>query len=72
MNILGILLIFLGILSIILGLDISGRIGSLGKLPGDILIQKENFTIYFPIATAISLSTLFALLFFIFHKFLKQ
>ncbi|MGH7454613.1 MAG: DUF2905 domain-containing protein, partial [bacterium] len=26
-------------------------INFLGKLPGDILIKKENFTFYFPLAT---------------------
>lgn len=71
MNILGILLILLGILLVILGLDVSNRIEPLGKLPGDILIERENFTIYFPIATSIILSILFAIIFFLFHKFLR-
>ena len=28
----------------------------IGKLPGDILIQKDNFTFYLPIATSIIIS----------------
>lgn len=28
----------------------------LGRLPGDILIEKDNFTFYFPLATCIILS----------------
>jgi hypothetical protein len=28
----------------------------LGRLPGDILIQRDNFTFYFPLATGILLS----------------
>jgi len=38
------------------------KIPFLGKLPGDILIRKESFTIYFPIATCIVLSLLVTLL----------
>ena len=36
----------------------------LGKLPGDIVIQKKNFTLYFPIATSILLSILLTLIFY--------
>lgn len=71
MNVLGVLLIFLGALLIILGLDISGRIGSLGKLPGDILWQKGDFIFYFPIGTSVLISVLFTILFIIFHKIFR-
>jgi hypothetical protein len=33
-----------------------------GKLPGDIVIQKKNFTFYFPVATSILLSILLSLI----------
>ena len=33
-----------------------------GKLPGDIVIQKKNFTFYFPIATSIILSIILSLI----------
>lgn len=36
----------------------------LGKLPGDIVIQKKNFTFYFPIATSILLSIVLTLIFY--------
>ena len=39
-----------------------GRFG-LGRLPGDILIRGENFTIYFPITTMIILSIILTLIF---------
>jgi hypothetical protein len=42
---------------------LSGRVPFLGKLPGDILIQKKNFTFYFPIATSILISIVLTLLF---------
>ncbi len=38
-----------------------GRLG-LGRLPGDILIQRENFTFYFPLATMILVSIVLTLL----------
>ncbi|NMB41012.1 MAG: DUF2905 domain-containing protein [Firmicutes bacterium] len=39
-----------------------GRFG-LGRLPGDILIRRENFTLYFPITTMIILSIILSLIF---------
>ena len=40
----------------------------LGKLPGDIHVQKKNFTIYFPITTCILLSILLSLALHLFSK----
>lgn len=39
-----------------------------GKLPGDIVIQKKNFTFYFPIATSILLSIILTLIFYFISK----
>jgi hypothetical protein len=36
----------------------------LGKLPGDIVIQRKNFTFYFPVATSIVLSIILTLIFY--------
>jgi Zn-dependent protease with chaperone function len=54
----GKILIFLGIILIAAGMlfMFGARIPWLGKLPGDICIKKENFTLYFPLATSILLS----------------
>lgn len=46
----------------------SGRIGWIGKLPGDIVIKRENFTFYIPIATCILISVVLTLLFWLFRK----
>ena len=43
------------------------KIPLIGKLPGDILIQK-NFTLYFPLATSILLSIILSLIFLIFNR----
>ncbi len=40
----------------------------LGKLPGDIVIQKKNFTFYIPIATSILLSIILSLIFYFFSR----
>lgn len=42
---------------------------SLGKLPGDILIKKENFTFYFPLATSIIISVIISLVLYLINKF---
>ncbi|MCG3118850.1 MAG: hypothetical protein ALAOOOJD_01129 [bacterium] len=40
----------------------------LGKLPGDIFVQKKNFAFYFPLATSLLLSLLLTLFFYLFRK----
>jgi hypothetical protein len=44
---------------------LSGKIPLLGKLPGDIVIQRKNFTFYFPLATSILLSIIITLIFWL-------
>lgn len=41
----------------------------LGRLPGDIVVKRDNFTFYFPLATSILLSLGLSLLFWLFRKF---
>ncbi|MFZ4451887.1 DUF2905 domain-containing protein [Salibacterium aidingense] len=65
------LLIGLGIALVLFGLiwQVGGRFISLGKLPGDIIIKKENTTFYFPIVTSIVISVVLSILFYIFGRF---
>jgi hypothetical protein len=60
-------LIVFGIVAIAIGglFLLSGKLPWIGRLPGDILIQKKNFTFYFPLATSIILSLLLTLLFWL-------
>ena len=44
------------------------KIPFLGKLPGDIVVQKKNFTFYFPLGTSILVSIIFSLLFRLWPK----
>ena len=40
----------------------------LGRLPGDIVIEKENFRFFFPITTSILVSLVLSLIFYLFKK----
>lgn len=62
-------LITIGVLLVILGLlwpwlQKSG----LGRLPGDIAIERENFRFYFPLTTSIIISLALALIFWMFRR----
>lgn len=63
-------LVIFGVIIIAIGglLLLAGRIPWIGKLPGDIFIQKKNFTFYFPLATSIILSLFLTLIFWLFGK----
>jgi len=67
----GKLLIIVGGAIIIIGLILYfyNKIPLLGKLPGDILIKKKNFTFYFPLATSIVISLVLSLILFLIYKF---
>ena len=70
MNQLARLLIATGIILIAVGLIVylTGKIPGMGKLPGDILIKRENFTFYFPLATCIIVSLIISLLLFLWNQ----
>lgn len=40
----------------------------LGRLPGDVVIERENFRFYFPITSMILVSLLLSLIFWLFRK----
>jgi len=60
----GAVLFFVGLL-----LHYGGRFLSLGRLPGDIIVQRGNFTFYFPVVTCILLSLLLTLVLSLFRRF---
>jgi hypothetical protein len=62
----GFALIGLGII-----LLFSDKIPFLGKLPGDIVVKKRNFTFYFPIATSILISIVLSIVFYLLGHFKK-
>jgi thiosulfate reductase cytochrome b subunit len=65
------LMIIAGIVLIVTGLVLLGiqKVPFLGKLPGDFLIKRENFTFYFPLATGIIISILISLILYLISKF---
>jgi len=67
---LGKILIAAGIIIIVVGvlLFFWDRIPYLGKLPGDVLIRKKNFTFYFPIISSIIISLLISLILYFLRK----
>jgi uncharacterized protein HemY len=44
---------------------ISSVLGWFGKLPGDISIKRDNFSLYFPLGTSILLSVILSLVFYL-------
>lgn len=69
-NQIGKLLIFAGIFILVLGvvLIFGDKIPYIGRLPGDIIIKKKNFTFYFPIVTSIILSLIISFILFLLKK----
>jgi hypothetical protein len=66
-------LITLGIILVIVGLlwpyllPLLQKVG-LGRLPGDIVVEKEHSRFYFPITTSILISLIVSLLFWLLRK----
>lgn len=66
-------LIGLGAILIVFGLLLVfwRHLSPVGRLPGDIYVQRGNFTFYFPLATSIILSVLLSVILFIIALFLR-
>jgi membrane protein implicated in regulation of membrane protease activity len=66
----GKLLILLGGLLIIIGAAIVlvGKIPWLGKLPGDIYVERRNFTFFFPLTTSIIVSVILSLVLYLLSR----
>ena len=64
-------LILLGAVLIAVGLILLffQKVPFLGRLPGDILIKRENYTFSFPLATSIVVSLLISLILYVIGKF---
>jgi hypothetical protein len=65
-------IIGIGAIIIVVGLIIyffSDKLNWIGRLPGDIRIEKENFRFYFPIVTMILFSLLGTLILWLIRKF---
>lgn len=68
-------IILTGVALILIGglVYLVGRLGlPLGRLPGDIRIEREGFTCFFPLATMILLSVLLTILLNVIVRFLNR
>jgi hypothetical protein len=67
---LGKLLLAAGAVLVLLGLlfTFGHKFLPLGKLPGDIMIRRGNFSFYFPVVTCIIISIILTLAFSLFRK----
>ena len=67
---LGKILIYLGLMLIAIGviLTLAGKLPWLGRLPGDIAIERDNFSFYFPIATSILVSVIISLVLYFLRR----
>ena len=63
LTVFGIVLVGVGLF-----LTFMNKIPYLGKLPGDMLIQRKNFTFYFPLATSIVISVVLSLIFWLWSR----
>jgi hypothetical protein len=73
MNDFGKILVILGVGLVLIGGVLWSGFGKnwLGRLPGDISIEKEHFKFYFPIATSLLVSALLTLIFWLYSLIKK-
>ncbi|OGB92426.1 MAG: hypothetical protein A2Z31_08360, partial [candidate division NC10 bacterium RBG_16_65_8] len=64
------ILIVFGVVLAVLGglLLLVGKVPFLGRLPGDIVIRREHWSLYFPLTTSLVISLLLTLLFSLFGR----
>lgn len=64
------ILIITGIVLIVAGVvtHFAAKLPWAGKLPGDIVVDKGNFKLYFPLTTSILISLLLSLVLFLIQK----
>ena len=62
-------LILLGLAIVALGVlwPVLTRIG-LGRLPGDIVVERSNFSFYFPLATCVLVSIVLSVVFWLVNR----
>lgn len=67
----GKILIILGVVMVVMGLllQFAGRIPFFGKLPGDIRIERGNFSLYLPLTSCIIVSLVLTLILYLLGRF---
>jgi len=67
---LGKTLILIGVVLVVVGalFSLAGKLPWLGHLPGDITIQRERFSFYFPLTTCIVISVVISLVLYFLRR----
>jgi len=71
---LGKILLGVGVVMVIVGAALwlagsfLGKVPWIGRLPGDIYIERPGFTLYFPIVTSVVVSVVLSLLLYLFRR----
>jgi hypothetical protein len=67
---LGKIFVLVGVVLVVFGLILylGGKIPWLGRLPGDIYVERERFTFYFPLATCLIISVIITLVLYFFRR----
>lgn len=61
------MMVLLGLVLLVAG-HFSGKVPWLGRLPGDVYIERGSWTFYFPLATCLIVSVVLTLLFSLFGR----
>ena len=66
----GKIIIFIGLLLVVIGFVwmVGNKLPFIGKLPGDIAIERKNYSFYFPVTTCIVISIVLSFIFWLFNK----
>ncbi len=66
----GKIIIFFGLLLIVIGFVfmLGSKLPFIGKLPGDIAIERQNYSFYFPVTTCIIISIILSFILWLFSK----
>jgi uncharacterized protein HemY len=63
----GLVVVLLGVILLVVG-TLSGKVPWLGRLPGDIYIDRGNWKLYFPLTTFLLISVIVSLLLYFFGR----
>ena len=66
----GKIIIFIGLLLVVIGFVwmVGNKLPFIGKLPGDIAIERKNYSFYFPVTTCIFISIILSFILWFFNK----
>ena len=69
-TLMGKMLILMGIILVLVGIimTVGNKIPWIGRLPGDIIIKRENYSLYFPLTSCVIISIILTLLFYLFRR----